>query len=172
LEVAAERFHAGGRQVPSFKAQNLTQTQMDQILQAQQGCLIVLCAKVQYILEGTLQEPRSLRPSSGADLEPLSDRALLVPPAYCGRVGKCLQWKYAVSDDQISQSSFRLAMVNQLDYLILDRQQAAAARAGQRFEDIVQTVGLFEFTSNDGVRDFRVNSLLLKDGRWVRLTTN
>ena len=172
LQVTAERFHAAGRNVPGFKAQNLTPAQLDQMLEAQQGSLIVLCNKVQYILEGTLHDPHSLHLTNSRDLEPLSDRALLVPLAYCGPVGKCLQSKYAVPDEQLSQSSFRLAVVNQLDHLILDRQQAAAIQAGQRLDDIIQTIGFLEFTTNNGVRDFHVTSLLLKNGQYVRLVPN
>ena len=167
LSIRVGDTRVEGFQAPGFTV-NLPVEQMDQILSAGHGCLMVFCQQERYVVEGTIRTPARVIPASASRLGSFSERALPVQNQMSQPILRHLKWQYAVPDDQIAQSQVCLLLSNQLDHLILDRQQAAARLLHCQLEDIRQTVGCFEF-KGQYVCDYRIHTVVLNDDRHFAL---
>jgi hypothetical protein len=158
-----------GLQAPAFNVY-LPPDDIDLILMARQGIVLVLCEQEQYLVEGTLRNPARVLPATSQLLQTFSERALQVPSGYCQHVADRLQGTFAISEDRIRRCRFHLLLNNQVDYLVLNRQRAAASRLRYPLEELVATFGRFEFTDRQVV-DYQIQSVALKDGRRLPLAS-
>ncbi len=167
---AADGLHRDdGLQAPAFNVY-LPPDDIDLILLARQGVLLVLCEQEQYLVEGTLHDPTRVFPATSQLLQTFSERALQVPSGYCQRISERLQGNFAITEDRIKRCRFHLLLSNQVDYLVLNRQRAAASRLRCSLEELVATFGRFEF-ANRQVADYQIQSVALKDGRRLPLAS-
>ena len=158
-----------GLQAPAFNVY-LPPDDIDLILMARQGILLVLCEQEQYLVEGTLRNPLRVFPATSQRLRAFSERALQVPAGSCQRVCERLRGDFAVTDDRIQRCRFHLLLSNQVDYLVLSRQRAAADRLRCSLEQLAATFGRFAFMDQQ-VADYQIQSVALKDGRRVALVS-
>jgi len=169
LPVADGPRRDDGLQAPAFNVY-LPPDDIDLILLARQGILLVLCEQDQYLVEGTLRNPLRVFPATSQQLRSFSERALQVPVGSCQRVCERLRGDFAVTDDRIQRCRFHLLLSNQVDYLVLSRQRAAADRLRCSLEQLAATFGRFEFMDQQ-VADYQIQSVALKDGRRLPLVT-
>jgi hypothetical protein len=165
--VAANGVQIEGYQAPAFSV-NLTTDDLNRILATGQGCIIIFCEEDRYLVDGTACEPRRITPAGDDRLTAFSERALLVPPGFCQRVSEQLQHSFGLSANRVRQCRFHLLLTNELDHLILQRQQAAATSLSHRLEDVRTTVGRFEY-AGQRITDFHISSAVLKDGRRLQV---
>ena len=158
-----------GLRAPAFNV-HLPPDDIDLILLARQGLLLVLCEQDQYLVEGTLRNPVRVLSATPQRLRAFSERALQVPAGSCQRICERLQWDFAITSDRVQRCRFHLLLSNQVDYLILSRQRAVASRLRCSLEELVATFGRFEFMDQQ-VADYQIQSVALKDGRRMALAS-
>ena len=165
--VAANGVQIDGYQAPAFSV-NLTNDDLKRILATGQGCIIIFCEEDRYLFDGTAREPRRITSASDGRLTAFSERALLVPAAFCQRISEQLQRSFDLSANRVRQCRFHLLLTNELDQLILQRQQAAATSLSRQLEDVGTTVGRFEYAGQH-ITEFHISSAILKDGRRLQV---
>jgi hypothetical protein len=167
--MAAEETRANGDPVPIIDAVGLTSDDIDDIVHAGAGVLVVECKSEEagrgpqrYLVQGPIGSPTRLVPVTGNDLRGYSERALPIPPVDCLPVRKQLKADFAIGDKELSECRYLLLFTNGFDQKIYAVQCRAAADMGAKLDELAVTTGRFEPTGGDVA--FRVTEITRHDG--------